>query len=407
MRYGDLEFINFCNVLDCVEHRLDRPSRADVAKDLSLSRTTASIIANKLVALGVLQEEQVITAGRGRPGTPLSVDTSTWFAIGAAYHPPQWAFVITNLRGEIVERHTIFLEDISKKHFVQTLIKGLQYMLDRCPGKLFPALAVGVPGVIDTKTGTILYAYDLNWQEPMIAFREKIEQHFNMRTYILNRYRASSLAEFRYGKWKGIPNMLYLGIGTGMRSSLFVDGKLVEGQNFSAGRIAHIQVDPDGPLCGCGQRGCLQEMCNEQALLRSARELRQSQNGTEFKDSPLWKVDPEDYSILRITAAADAGDPFACACVDIITAPLIKVLAIMIDTLDPQVAIIGGPLGNCCAYLVQRVKSELKRMATTDNLKNLDVVQSSVDSYGSAAGAVSVALEHKLELLLPFATRQD
>lgn len=404
MRYGDLEFINFSNVLTCIEQSTEKLSRADVAKHLGLSRTTASIIANKLVALDILREERSVTNGRGRPGTPLSIETSTWFAIGASYHPPQCAFVITNLRGQVVDKYMTYIDSYSPELFVEKLLEGLRRMLDRCPGKLFPALAVGVPGVIDTETGKIKYSYDLNWLSA-IPLKEIIESKLGITTYMLNRYQASSLAEFRYGRWKRIPNMVYLGLGTGLRISLFVDGKLVEGANFSAGRIAHTQIDPDGPLCGCGQRGCLQAMSNEQALIATAKELRESaEENPKFLASPLWDLPLDDCSILHITAAADAGDPFACECVNRIAAPLIRILATIVDTVDPQLVIIGGPLGNCCSYLTKRIRSELKRIGTSENLRKLSVEQSSIDSYGSAAGAVSVALEHKLELLLPLLT---
>ena len=131
MHNDDLEFLNCSNMMEVIENTLPNPSRAQVAKHLGLSRTATSMIAQKLIEGGLIVELETVKKGRGRPGTPLAVNTNHWHALGAAYLENAWRFVIVNLGGEVVESMDLPVPSTEPEDLIQTLIEGFTMMRDK------------------------------------------------------------------------------------------------------------------------------------------------------------------------------------------------------------------------------------------------------------------------------------
>lgn len=396
MRYEDMEYVNYQHILNSIEHDLDTPSRAAIAKHLGLSRTTVSTISNNLIAWGVVTESKGVSVSRGRPGNPLAINNEVWKVLGAAFYASSWLFVLCDLLGNILDTYKVTIDDLTPDTLVSTLIEGLLHMKDLHPEKLLPAVGIGVPGVVDTKNGDILFAHDLSWHEKFHV-RSTVEQAVGMKVYLRNRYCSAGIAEFKYANPEKEKNIVYIGLGSGISCALFVDGRLMEGDSFCAGRIAHIQVDPDGLLCNCGKRGCLLTVANERALFDIVLSRR---NGDSVR-SPLKEIPESELSVEMIGQAADAGDTFAQECIDAILVPLNKVISMLVDTLNPGKIIIGGPIGYSCGYLVRQIDKAMKLYPDYPPVANLSIEQGALHETGAALGAASLVMEHKLEFLYP------
>lgn len=390
MQNDGLEFINIQNVLHCIERDLDKPSRAAVAKFVGLSRTASSIIVQRLLNAGLIQELETAKAGRGRPGTPLVVNDSYWYAVGAAFYSKSWLFVAINLKGQIVLEHIIDVLTTTEEELIETLLEGLAYMQTMCPGHLLPAFGVGSPGLIDNNTGDIFRADDLGWKT-IIPLGKIIESRIGIKAFVINRYRANGLAEIRYGNCKKARNLVYIGIGTGIAGSIYLNRELMNSTKY---RLGHMVIDPNGPICGCGQQGCLQAMASETALLRFAQETKRS--------NPSFLLGFLESAITPalLVQLAEEGNPDAQICLEHIAKPIANGICTLVNVIAPEEIIIGGPLGNSSKYLVASVSRRVKEHLLDWQYNQITIEQGTQGFFGSAVGAASFALDHKLELIL-------
>lgn len=395
MRYEDMEFENYKNVINALDES-SCLSRADIAKKLSLSRTTVSNIVNSLIATEVVKEsDTAFDSGLpGRPGFPIVFDDK-WYALGASFYLSSWNYVLCNLNGKVVKEYQLRVEHVTPESLVSTLISGIRLFLKDFSGKLLPAIGLGLPGVIDSDNGQILWAYDLKWNDP-IDVKTPVEEAFGLSVYCLNRYSLAGLAEYTYANEENDKDMVYIGIGSGIRGAIFINGEMLEGDSFSAGRLAHIPIDPRGPVCECGRRGCLLTLANEEALVEYAIKLSRKE---EYSSSVLATMPIEDITSELILDLADVDDECAKKCVEQIADPLITAIAILVDIINPRKIVIGGPMGYSCSYLVSCIKNATDRIAIETPYRSMSIVQGRLKGNGSALGAVTLVLSKKAELL--------
>jgi predicted NBD/HSP70 family sugar kinase len=390
MQNDDLEFINSQNVLHCIERDLDKPSRAAIAKHVGLSRTAISLIAQRLINYGLVKELETTKQGRGRPGTPLVLNDTYWYTIGAAFYAGKWIFVAINLLGDIALEHTITVTTTTPEKVVSELLNGLEYMQQNCPGHMLPAFGIGAPGLVDNKTGDIFRADDLGWRK-IIPIGAIIKERTGIAAYVINRYRANGLAEVRYGNCRKSSNLVYIGIGTGIAGSIYLNKELMNSTKY---RLGHMVIDPNGPVCGCGQRGCLQAMASELALIRFAQEHIDQDPGflSDRGDSPL--------NGLPTTKLAQEGHKDAKICLEHIARPISIAICTLVNAIAPDEIIIGGPLGDSSDYLVDYVRALVKEHLLDWQFNEISIERGTRGYFGSAVGAASFALDHKLELIM-------
>lgn len=396
MRYEDMEYQNFSNVLNCVLNELPSPSKAEIAKYLGLSRTASSQIVNKLIRLGILREgDSYSNCLRGRPGKRIMVDNGQWFVLGASLYEQTWQFVVTDLSGEVKDLHKISIDNLTRETLLDTLIDGLSLMKAKYGNSLIPGVGIGIPGVVDTQKGDFVFAYDLQWFE-RFNVSACVQKALGMKAYVMNRFTLEGVAEFKFANPEKEKNMVYIGIGTGIRSAIFINGTLLEGATFSAGRISHIQVDSCGKKCSCGRTGCMITEANEDALIGHLKDaLEKGGVKSVFSIKDLDTIRAEDVCLV-----ADEGDEAALSALSKVADALYKVVIILSDLINPHKIIIGGPVGNCVC-LPAMVNSMIDGNQDRIKYDSVYVSRSSIGGeLSSAIGAASLVTEHILELLL-------
>jgi glucokinase-like ROK family protein len=267
-------------------------------------------------------------------------------------------------------------------------------MRKKCPGKLLPAVGIGVPGLVDKHTGVIKQAEDLGWRDVPIA--ERIMAELQFPAYVINRHRAAGLAEARYGAGVGVRELVYIGIGTGISSALFIQGVLVDGANSSFGELGHVTVDPNGPPCTCGNYGCLQSYASGNALVKEARRLLQEGGNSRIGQTS------ESLAALSgeaICEAAKEGDELALACVRHAARYLGIVIANQINYLNPDTVVLGGPIGQCAEPLLDLIRTEVKNRALAYPLSAVRILSSTLGRNAGAIGAARLVLDQKLSLI--------
>lgn len=385
------------SILECLEDGGPQ-SRAVVAKKLGLSRTTLTNIITPLIEKKLVREqgEQTNSRGRGRPGIPVDLETGQWFALGAVFHSRHWVFVVTNLKGEVVATKSTRSSITIPEKFIESLIKGIGSMRKLSPGLLLPGIGIGAPGLVNWEKGEIIRADDLGWIN--IDVGKKVESATGLTPYVINRNRAAGIAEARFGGGKHLSNFLYVGIGTGISAAIMLDGDLLHGASYSAGEIGHVVVDPKGPRCGCGKRGCLQTVAAEGALAADAERLFRS--GHIALDSELGRVFSAGGGVKgeEVFRAAAKGDRGAEKCVRHMAIHLGRALGNMITILNPGKVILGGPLMRDGEVLVRHIQEIAAEWAMEHPFSSVKIEASDLDEFAGARGAACLVLRNKLEL---------
>lgn len=393
------------DVLACIETPSNLITRADIAKQLDLSRTTVSTAVANLIQLGLVQElpivqEQPASLGRGRPGIPLKLRTDQWYAVGASFHTSTWRFVLTDLDSNVISHHSLKVSDLSVDRFTDLLIEGLRHIIGQCPGRLLPLLGIGLPGLVDDNSGVILHAEDLGWHN--IPIGVTILRQVGLPAAVLNRHRACALAEANYGFDKKSGTIIYLGIDTGIIAAAIINGNLLTGTNHCAGEIGHTIVDPNGAVCRCGKRGCLQAMASLVTLNRIIGEAYQAAPAPPPDDVFLPYL---HHGLLIpgevITEAAGKEHPVALEALREISKYLGLAIGNLVNILNPQTVILGGSLVTTHGELLtDLVTAEVAKTAMSFPFSAVNILPSRLGIYSGAIGAASLPLERKLELVL-------
>lgn len=401
MRFDDMEFMKCKNMLEAIEQSSPPPSRADIAKRLGFSRTTASQIANRLFELRLIAEassypEDDSNRSVGRPGHPLVLDTSKWLAVGAVFHQPLWDFAAIDLLGTVVYRHTESVDDLTPENYVGVLLSGLRHMRTLCGNRMLGSVGIGTPGLVDEETGMIVHIADLGWTD--IPLGALLGAALGIPVRVMNRHQASGLAEHRFGSGKGLQDMVYIGLGTGISSAIFSGGKIIHGARHGAGSIGHTTIDLNGRPCNCGRRGCLQMYATGKEIEREVR----ARVVVRPETNDRWSIyhRKEDITLEVISALAEAKDPIVIGVLQETAHALAIAIGNIIKLLNPERIIIGGPIERSFKQLVPFIAEDLMANPSFDSpVGAVSITSSSLDIYSGAIGAAILVTDRKLELL--------
>lgn len=240
-------------------------SKAMLAQRNGLTKATVSAICSDLVTLGLIRDSGQDRTGLGRPGNLLELNPTARCAIGVEVSTNYSAVVLADLCGQALWQRSVLIPVGSNQETIlgqtETLIVEA---IDQAGARDVPILGigVGVPGIVDPAPKSLVSAPALGWKE--VSLKQSWEARFSLPVIIENKARAAAMAEAINGSAQDVSSFVYVNIGTDVRSS--VEAAVVShGSPFRGARglavdAGHMILDPEGPLCSCGQRGCWQAM---------------------------------------------------------------------------------------------------------------------------------------------------
>ena len=241
-------------------------------------------------------------------------------------------------------------------HFTKRLKEEVDQLTADLPGATqILHVGVGAPNA-NPLNGSIENPPNLSWGDstPLAGTIEKL---FGLPAIIANDANAAALGEMTFGSAKGMKNFVMLTLGTGLGSGIVVDGKLLIGEHGAAGEIGHVNVDPDGRMCNCGLRGCLETYASVTGIKRTVFELLAESN----RDSPLRDYSFEDLTGVDISDAALDGDAVALSAFERTGKVLGSKMADTAAHLDPEAFILSGGLSKAGKILLDPVQENMEK----------------------------------------------
>jgi glucokinase len=252
------------------------------------------------------------------------------------------------------------------------------------------AVGVGAAGFVDVERANVVFAANLAWRHTPI--RADISRRLDIPVIVENDANAAAWGECRFGAGGGEPDVIVLTIGTGIGAGIIINGDLHRGRFGMAGEPGHMRVVPGGRLCGCGNRGCLEQYCSGTALVRAAREVAQERPADAARLLDLAHGDVANIDGPVVTKAAQEGDPAAVDCFDEIGRWLGQGLADLAALLDPGRFVIGGGVAEAGDLLLSAGRESYSAVLTGRGYRPLaDVVPAQLGAQAGLIGAADLA----------------
>ena len=249
------------------------------------------------------------------------------------------------------------------------------------------ALGVGAAGMVD-RSGVMRFAPNVAWREVPLA--EKIRSGVGLPTLVDNDANVAAWGEFRFGAGRGSADMLLVTVGTGIGGGIVAGGKLFRGGHGFAGEIGHIIVEPNGPLCGCGNLGCWEQVASGRAIGRLGREAAQ-----EHPESLIVELSGGQASAvtgLAVTAAAMKGDPVAVRILAEVGRRLGEGIAGLVNILDPDMVVVGGGVIEAGELILEPARRAfLDSVEAPEHRPEVPLVAAMMGNDAGAVGAADLA----------------
>ncbi|MFN0073173.1 MAG: ROK family protein [Chloroflexota bacterium] len=289
--------------------------------------------------------------------------------------------------GTVLERTLVPTEaEQGRDHVISRLVDVVQELREDTDRSI-AAVGIGAPAPLSPSRGIIWEAPNMpGWEQ--VPLRDILEGRLGLRVALENDARAAGLAEARLGAGRDVRDMLYVSVGTGIGGALILDGKLHRGATETAGELGHMVMNPDGPICGCGNRGCLEQYAAGPAIERRAGELLRG--GAE---SSLSSLSREEITGERVADAARRGDGVGLRAYREAGAWLGAGIASVVNLVNPSLVILGGGVANTGELLLSPLRASVRQHSLARSYEGLRIEQAQLGTDAGILGAAIAAFE--------------
>jgi len=255
------------------------------------------------------------------------------------------------------------------------------------------AVGMGLPGLVDRERGISKFLPNMPTQWRDVPVAEILERELECPVYLLNDARLAALGEFVYGardaRTPEARTMIFFTLGTGVGGGVIVDGKLRLGPLGAAGEVGHQTILPDGPLCGCGNRGCLETLASGPAL--AGEGVRLMRTGLAPRLYELVGGEASRITPREMGFAARRGDAAVSAAIERVAGYLGIAIANMVNVLHPELIVLGGGVAALGDLLLTPVRAEVARRVGMFPIDNVKIENSALGDRAGALGGIALA----------------
>jgi predicted NBD/HSP70 family sugar kinase len=370
-----LRATNRRRVLDHVI-RVGAPTQAEIARHTGLSAATVSNIVRALTDEGLV--ELTATVSSGRRAQAVRISRSTGLAAGVDFGRTHVRIAVAALSHDVVAEREVPVRRGYPAAEGVTVARDVFHELLESIGATradVTGLGVGIPGPIDSRSGLVGSGSILpEWiGEPL---QELVEGTFEMPAMLENDANLGALAERTWGAARGIDDLVYIKVSTGIGSGLVLGGRLYRGGSGTAGEIGHTTVNTMGPVCRCGNRGCLELEAAVPVILER-----------------LALSHGADLTIDRVMDLLDAGDVPTSRVLEGAGQALGVAVAGLCNLLNPSMIVIGGDLARAHRPLLDNVRDVLRRVAVPSAVEHVRLAVSELGNRAQVLGALALVFQ--------------
>jgi len=312
-------------------------------------------------------------------------------AIGIDIGGTNTDFGIVDKEGNCLSKHSISTDKYDDViPFLDELTKNLKHQIKELKGKYdIKGIGVGAPNG-NYFTGSIEFAPNLKWKG-VVHLADLIEERMHLPVVLTNDANAAAIGEMIYGAAKGMKDFIVITLGTGLGSGIVVDGKLLYGHDGYAGELGHMTVEPEGRLCGCGKKGCLEAYASATGITRTVIEMLKESD----KPSILRSIKKNNLSSKDIFLAAQKKDEIALAAFEYTGYILGIKLADAITFSSPEAIILSGGLANAGHFIFTPTKKYMEKYLLPFFQKKVKLLPSKLMKDNAAVlGAAALVWTH-------------
>lgn len=365
-------------------------SRAQLIVETGLSAATVSRITRELVRKKVLREVDGRRAAVGRPRRVLEINGSYGAVLGVSVLPPAARAVVVNLEGRVLHEAVCPLGWERGPAAILGALKRLVLSSFRNPPRGTPPLsAVGlaVPGQWDRDAGSwISFPRVTDWKT--VPIRRHLEQWTGARTCLIGYASALAVAEQAHRAPDELRELLCIEVTDNIAMGVIVNDRVLEGASGNAGELGHITVDPSGPVCYCGNTGCLETLATCRTAVEAARQ-------GEAAMHVVGKGSALTYG--RVVALAQGGDAFTMRLLGRVATTLGVGIAAAANLFNPELVVLNGPFFDAGELVLGPLRISIQNRAIHNTAKHVRIERSTLGPAAPALGAGMVAIRDALQ----------
>jgi glucokinase-like ROK family protein len=382
---------NSTRVLDIIRKR-GKMTKVELADETNLTFTAISNIVNDLLKKRMIKESGEGISSGGRKPILYELNSEALYVVGINISVDEKVrFGLFTFNTELIREISLNSPVIKgPDEYIEVIKKGLFDLIDQEKIEYRKILGIGIsiPGPINSLTGEVVSPPNLPlWKN--VPLKSILEKELQIPIKVEKDANLSSLGEKWFGAGKEANNLIYLFVGEGIGSGVILNGTLVTNKGFGIGEIGHCTIDSSGPLCNCGNYGCLEIKASGMAIVKRVKEGLQ----LGYKSSFPYPLDTEKITFSDILDAIEMRDPFTLAIVEEAANYLGIGLTNIINYFNPDLIIIGGKMPEKYGKIIEISAAVARKRAIEVFQKDLSIIAGSLGGESAMFGAAALVLE--------------
>lgn len=384
-------------VLELIRFTPGGISRAELARKIDLTRSTVSAIVADLLADGLVRETESGPATGGRRAILLEINPRRGYIVGVDMGVTHLGLVIADFLAHVLhEREVPFEVRSGPKTCLEMVDRAVRDLLNQAGIGFNQVLAVGVgvPGPVLAEEGIVSAPPVMpGWDG--FPIRAHLQKLWHCPVSLNNDAELGALGEWAYGAGRVRRHMAYIKVGSGIGAGLILDGRIYRGASGLAGEIGHLTIQENGPLCDCGNHGCLEALAGGRAIARNAINAVRAGKRTQLSSiKPVEKITAQD-----VGEAARLGDLVAQQIVVEAGSYLGTAIAGIINLSNPSMVVVGGGVAQMGDLLLEPIRHVVRERSLRPAAQAVRITAAVLGRRSSSMGAIVQAIDTALYVL--------
>ncbi len=302
------------------------------------------------------------------------------------------AAIISNKGQMIAREYSLTLADEGPQSVINRIFLAIDHLLSlrNIESSKLGSISIAAAGAIDFDRGVITSSPNLpGWHD--IPLRDIVREKHGVNTFLINDANAAALGEYHFGAGKGVNNLIYLTVSTGIGGGIIINGRLYTGLCGSAGEIGHMTIDVNGPRCNCGNIGCLETLASGTAVAKEA--IRRISQGEKSSLTEIVEGKIENITAEEVSLAAQGGDSLALEVISKAATYLGVGMVNLVNIFNPEMIILGGGMAKMGDLLLNPARQVVRERAFSLSAQAVCIVPAQLGDDAGVLGAAIFALQ--------------